>query len=190
MSWYTIIYPEGEFEETNVETLNKQIEKSKAWLQNSWEYIVAMCAASPSNPKEAVQEFKSDLTSYIEFYKVYCRECFNLQYLQSTQYYEGEDKETAKKSLDWNRFEHNSDPEGGIKDEQKAINYVREKLIMLCACSPEKIYGVRTEEGSFNNPLDWMYEELRNLREYLDESIYCKIFCELCVKYWDTHEEG
>ena len=29
MSWYTIIYPEGEFEETNVEVLNEQIEKSK-----------------------------------------------------------------------------------------------------------------------------------------------------------------
>lgn len=190
MSWYTIIYPEGEFEETNVEVLNEQIEKSKPLLQNCWEDIIAMCAASPSNPKEVVQEFKSDLTIYIELYKAYCRECFNLQYLQSTQYYEDKDKETAKKSLNWNHFEHSSDPEQGIKDEEKAINYVREKLIMLCACSPEKIYGNKDSEGRLVNPLDWMNEELRNLKEYLNESIYCKVFCELCVKYWDTHEVG
>ena len=185
MSWYTTIYPEGEFEETDVEVLNKQIEKSELLLQNYWENIVAMCAASPSNPKEAVQEFKSDLTTYIKFYEVYCRECFNNQYLTSA-----DDDSDIERFIQKNHFEHSSDPKGGIEDEQKAIDYVREKLIMLCAASPEKIYGNKDAEGNFVNPLDWMSEELRNLKEYLDESIYCKMFCELCVKYWDTHEEG
>lgn len=190
MSYYTTIYPEGEFDNTPLEELDDEIEKSKTITQSCWEDIVAMCAASPTDPKEAVQQFKSDLTKYIEFYKVYCRECLQSQYLRSLNYYSEEEKKTAKKSLDWNHFEHNSDPEGGIEDEQKAINYVRDKLVMMCAASPEKIYSNTTEEGNFVNPLDWMYQELNNLKEYLDEAIYTKMFCELCIKYWDTHTEG
>ena len=187
MSWYTTIYPEGEFEETDNSVVQDAIDKSEALLEDCWLDIVASCAASPTDPKEAVRQFKSDLTKYIEFYKVYCRECFNSQYINSK---ENLTDENAKPSLDWNHFEHSSDPEDGIKDEQKSINYVKEKLIMLCAASPEKIYGNKDAEGNFVNPLDWMSEELRNLKEYLDESIYCKMFCELCVKYWDTHEIG
>lgn len=187
MSYYTTIYPKGEFEETNIEKINEEIEKSERLIQSKWQDIIALCAASPTNIKEAVQEIKIDFSTYIVYYRLYCKECFNHQYLTSTALVENPELE---KHIEWNHFEHNSDPEKGIKEEQKSIDYVENKLVMLCAASPEKIYSNKDADGNPVNPLDWMNEELNNLKEYLDESIYCKVFCELCVKYWDTHEEG
>ena len=186
MSYYTTIFPEGEFEQTDITEVEKEIQRSEAILQDCWEDIVAMCAASPSDPKEAVRQFKSDLTKYIEFYKVYCKECLNKQYLMSEEFCTVEDR---RKSIDWNHFEYNYDPERGVEEEQKSIDYVKNKLVMLCAASPEKIFAKQKEDEQ-SNPLDYLNGELIELKEYLDESIYKKVFCELCVKYWDTHEEG
>ena len=101
-----------------------------------------------------------------------------------------EERAAWKPSLDWNHFEYSSDPEDGVKECGSQILKIKEELLGFAIAVPKDIVSEKDEEGNQNDISWYLTEQLRNIKEWLDDRLSNLEFSKLCIEYWDTHTLG
>lgn len=177
MSYYTTIYPDWDFrkEFADKQTLENAkyeiIEKSN----DVWGEIYGLIFSIPTEHHHG--DIERTFWNYVQLQKEDYRLFAIGEMMDCIEYNE-------KPSISVNKYEYNYDPKDGIRESDITISQVRMKLIGLAMTTPSEI----TPKGQ--DPMDYLCELIRDLRQELDYAIIDKEFSELCVKYWDTHEEG
>ena len=203
MSWYTYIYPtEGFSLDEPVEKIKERIDKKKEKLSEIWAYINGLCVASPDTlTKEdpivfATKTMIEYFDNYVKISKEEDYEWFHVEILDNKKWWEesppeeGEDTE-YRPFITYNHFPYSSDPEDGIRSSMKDIEYIRKRLVNYACSSPKDIIINDVDSDDYIKDASlYVTQELEELKDWLDETIYELCFSEMLSKYYDTHEEN
>lgn len=193
MSYYTVIYPIDDIKEIpSKEVCEKNIKEARVKLNDAWENIVALCAINPAESSKPIAYFKELFNLYYrDFIRCLQEEtmcCFISQAAENKKY--SEDKEDTRPCIMQNRFSYNSNPHTGIKECSDALEHYKDLLLVYVIANPKNIINDKDEEGGTLDVANSLIIELNNIRQAIEELYYDLKFSELCVKYWNTHEEG
>ena len=202
MSWYTFVYPTEGFDlDEPKEKINERVEKRKEVLNELWAFINGLCVASPNtlNTDDPIRYVTSimlaNINKYIEVSKEQNHDYHTLHMIDDREnwgkYNTDEENSEYKPHVWYNHFQHTHDPEGGIEDYNKTIEYVKKRLINYACSSPKDIIVNNPDSNeNIQDAIIYLTNELDSLKEWLDEELWDLSFCELLAKYYDTHEEG
>lgn len=202
MSWYTYVYPtEGFNLDEPKEKVEGRINEKKEKLDEIWAYINGLCVASPNilntdDPIKYVTKTMSDnINKYIELSNSQNHDYHSLNMIEERddwgKYSIEEENMEYRPHIWYNRFQHTHDPEIGIEEYKNDIEYIKKRLINYACSSPKDIIINNSDsEDPIQDAVLYLTKELDELREWLDEKLYDLSFCELLLKYYDTHEEG
>lgn len=185
MSYYTTIYPKDDFDLTvSDDIIEENCKLLEGDYNKSWEAIVGMCAASastPDNVEKVNAAFHKYFNSFIEDYRDWLHYSMLRIMKHDAEYY----KEDVPR-IDYNHYQYNSRPEDGVEEIKDCIQGIKERLLIMANGNPKDLFPVKdTEETLYK-----FEDELKENKELIQGYMYDLVFSELCVKYWDTHEEG
>lgn len=202
MSWYTFVYPTEGFDlDEPKEKIQERISKRKEELDELWAYINGLCVASPNtltadDPiKFATSTMLSYIEKYIEISNVQNHDYRTIQMIEERDdwgKYSIEEENTEYRPHIWyNRFQHTHNPEGGIEEYKKSIEYIKKRLVNYACSSPKDIIvNDPDSDENIQDAIIYLTNELDSLKEWIDDELWELGFCELLLKYYDTHEEG
>ena len=73
-----------------------------------------------------------------------------------------------------------------LEDVRDNIHMIETKIAMYCASEPRKALDTKDCEGAEMNPVDVMYRELVDLKEWYKELIVEEYKLELLLENWDS----
>lgn len=201
MSWYTYIYPTEGFDLNEPrEKIKERLNSRKESLDEIWAYINGLCVASPStlntdDPiKYITKAMLDNINKYIEVSNAINHDYHTLQMIVDKDNWDkdSEEENTEYKPRLWyNHFQHTHDPESGIEEYKHNIEYVKKRLVnYACSLPKDIVVNDPNSDDVIQDVILYLTKELDELREWLDEELYDLSFCELLLKYYDTHEEG
>lgn len=83
-------------------------------------------------------------------------------------------------------YKYKEEVEEDIEDINNSITMLETKFAMYAASEPRKVLACNDCEGAEMNPVDVLYVELRDLREWYKELIIEKWKLEMLLENWDT----
>ena len=98
----------------------------------------------------------------------------------------------AKERAEWkpficyNHFEYSNSPERGVEETNKYLEDTKNELLMLCTGDKSNLTDAEYSDSLFDN----IRNRLSNIKEWIDDCICNNYYSQLCLKYWDTKEEG
>lgn len=178
MSYYTIIYPDWDYKKefSDKSALEKAKKEIVEKMNDAWGKIYGLAFSSPT--EHSHDDIEREFYNYVQL----SQEEYRLFAIGSMM--ESEEHYNEKPSISVNKYEYNYDPKEGIRESDSSILQVRMFLIALAVSSPIEITPKELE------PLGYVSDMLDELHKQLECAITEREFSKLCVKYWDTHEEG
>lgn len=199
MSTYTYIYPTEGFDLNQLPSdIEEAIKDDEKILNSLWERITGICVANPAlYKKEDPIEYIMDMTKkyfdkYIEVSRSQNHKYFTktlIETIEENAKYPSEDPDYVFRPHLWyNHFEFANNPETGIRETKDNIETIKKRIIGYACASPNDIL-FKADDETGNDAIRYLLSELEDYKVWLDDEVYKHDFCELLVKYWDTHEQ-
>ena len=190
MAWYTTIYPAANFDMNEPrDVIQKKIKEYQDKIDGIWLTINGLCTSTPNDLDEIITKTRNSLDAYIMYCGIVKLNIMYLRLIDDKAEF-GEDNEDYRPALDYNHFEYSNDPVQGLSDCDSSLEYIKQKIMGYACATPKDIFANIDEDDGVFDAAEYILHELRDLREFLDNTIYDRLFCELLDKYWDTHTEG
>ena len=187
MSWYTTVYPEWGFvkEFDDIERVKNELSMLDVEIKKAWNKISDMAWLSIDAAHFWVmrEELDKAISEYIslqekEYFMVVCKEMLEMK------------ADGEKPSISVNHYRWSRCPQGGIDESNKMIDDAISGLRGLCFANIRDIVPLNDADGCPTEPIDYVVALLRDYKEQIDDAINDREFSKICVRFWDTHEEG
>lgn len=171
MSYYTILKPDWSLHDMDRAQLEKAAKDNDDEMAKAWNEIWV----------SAFNGHTGSLREYVDNYLAASESRYDAE--MRLMFMDDDEHE-----IYFNNFPYNDNPETGYVETQLELEKLLMRLVAYVTCDKRALaYSALDTQDDVVMYLD---EIFGGIRERIDELMRTHCFCELAIKYWDTHECG
>lgn len=184
MSCYTTVYPDWDYKKEfeKVDDVVAEIKRIEDLIERCWRKIsdLAFISVSYLDVDDISSRFDALQSEYFEL----SEKDYHLSAIK--EMFDSEDDGLAP-CVSVNHYAWSYYPADGVRDNKQKVFDCFSQLRGFAMSKPSEIVPVKDDDGYVNDPVDYIYCRLKDIRSFLDESLCDYFFSKLCVEFWDTH---